>query len=146
MKYLRLLSILIMILPLGFTEAAEQLSVSNAWARASAPGQEVGAVYMTLTSASELTLTSIASPAAENAEIHRMSMNDGIMRMRMIEMLALAPGEPVKLQPGGLHLMLFGLKQPLKAGDSITVTLNLKDKHGQPSSQTIAVPVKAATN
>lgn len=142
MQSLRLLTALILSLTLNPALAAAALEVSDAWARASAPGQQVGAAYMTLRSSEALAVTQVESPAAGSVEIHKMSMKDGIMRMRMMDALALQAGEPFKLAPGGFHLMLFDLRQPLKAGESVEFTLHLQDASGASSTQTVSVPVK----
>ncbi|OIQ80248.1 hypothetical protein GALL_380020 [mine drainage metagenome] len=130
------------LLPLA-SVAAEPVNISGAWARATAPGQQVGAAYMVLQSALDATLTNITSDAAGSVEIHSMTMDHGVMEMRMQETLPLPAGKPVRLAPGGLHLMLFDLKKPLEAGDQLTLTLTFRDKRGKTSTQALRVPVKA---
>lgn len=124
-------------------QAADAVQISNAWARATAPGQDVGAVYMTLKSGSDLSVTAAETAVADTVEIHEMSMANGVMKMRMMETLALPAGQAVKLAPGGFHFMLFDLKQPLKPASRIELVLTLKDKQGKTSKQTVKVPVKA---
>jgi periplasmic copper chaperone A len=126
--------------------AAEPVNISGAWARATAPGQEVGAAYMVLQSPLDATLIKITSDAAGSVEIHSMTMDHGVMEMRMQATLPLAAGKPVRLAPGGFHLMLFDLKKPLKAGDQLTLTLTFRDNHGKTSTQALRVPVKAGTD
>lgn len=126
--------------------AADSVAISHAWARATAPGQGVGAAYLELKSAVDLTLVKAESPAAGSVEIHKMSMKDGIMEMRMLETMELPAGEVVKLEPGGLHLMLFDLKKPLKMGESVQLTLYFKDKSGKGSSMKIDLPIKRNAN
>lgn len=127
-------------------QAAEPVSISRAWARATAPGQNAGAAYLELKSAQDLTLTGVESPMAESVEIHRMSMNDGVMEMRMLETLALPAGQTVKLEPGGFHLMLFDLKNPLKVGGRVPMTLSFKDKSGKTMSMKIELPIKRSAD
>jgi len=146
MTFLRLLSTLILGLHFGYGYAAAEVTVSDAWVRASVPGQKVGAAYMTLTSAADLTLTKVESPAAGSVKIHSMTMKNGIMRMRMLETLPLPAGQATRLTPGGFHLMLFDLKQPLKAGDNVPFTLQLKDKQGQTTTLQIFAPIKAGNH
>lgn len=122
--------------------AADAVQISNAWARATAPGQEVGAAYMTLKSATPLQVTQAETKIADAVEIHEMSMKDGVMKMRMMEVLDLPAGKEVHLEPGGFHFMLFDLKEPLKAGSSFDLVLNIKDAQGKTSKQTVKVPVK----
>ncbi len=126
----------------GAETNAGNVVVTDAWTRASAPGQDVGAAYMTLTSVTDIVLTSADSPVAGTVEIHSMTMDNGVMKMRMLDTLQLPAGKPVKLTPGGLHLMLFDLKQPLKTGDSTTFTLHFADSKGKTSSITVNSPIK----
>ena len=109
--------LMLLLVPLAGA-AADSVSVSHAWARATAPGQEVGTAYLSLKSPVDTTLTAISSPAADSIEIHQMSMNKGVMEMRMMESLPLPAGQVVNLAPGGFHLMLFDLKKTLKAGEA----------------------------
>ncbi|MDI1310236.1 MAG: copper chaperone PCu(A)C [Methylotenera sp.] len=102
------------------------VSISDAWVRPTNPGQEVGAAYMTFLSKQDMTLVSIESSATDSVEIHNMTMENGVMKMRMMENLALKAGEPYKLAPGGFHLMLFDLKKPLAVGEQVRFTLHFK--------------------
>lgn len=119
-----------------------EVAVSNAWARATAPGQVVGVAYLSLKSDKPTKLVAIKSAVADSVEIHEMSMKNGMMKMRMLEMLDLPAGKLVKLEPGGFHLMLVDLKKPLKAGENIEIVLTFKDGKGT-SMQKIGLPVKA---
>lgn len=127
----------------GAAQAADGLAVSQAWARATVPGQEVGAAYMALKSPTNATLTKVESPASTTVEIHSMSMQDGQMRMRMLDSLPLPAGETVKLEAGGMHLMLIGLKKPLKAGEKIELTLHVKDNKGKIIKTKVVAPVRS---
>lgn len=124
---------------------AGEVKVDDAWARATVPGQEIGFVGLVITSQKDARLVAVSSPASKTAEIHTMSMNDGVMKMRQIEFLALPAAKPVTLAPGGDHLMLIGLKKPLSAGDKISVTLTVEfsDKHTEKLE--IQAPVKAVS-
>jgi copper(I)-binding protein len=128
------------------TQAAKTNTVviQDAWARATHPGQKVGAVYMTLTSAQDTTLVKIESDVTESVEIHSMSMQNGVMKMRMLDKLSLASEKPYKLAPGGYHLMLFDLKKPLLEGEQLNLILHFTDKHNVASQKKIKVPVKSA--
>lgn len=119
-----------------------EVTVSNAWARATAPGQEVGAAYLSLKSDKPAKLVAIKSAVADSVEIHEMSTKNGVMKMRMLETLDLPAGKLVKLEPGGFHLMLVDLKKPLKAGENIEIVLTFKDGKGT-GTQKIQLPVKA---
>jgi len=123
-------------------QAHAEVKISDAWVRANAPGQKVGAAYMTFTSPQDSTLVFIESPDAGSVEIHSMSMSNGVMKMRMLEELVLKAGQSEKLVPGGFHLMLFDLTKPLKAGEKATFKLCFKDKAGKMTHQTIMLPIK----
>lgn len=122
--------------------AYADVTVSDAWARATRPGQKVGAAYMTLQSPADTALVKVESPAAGTVEIHTMTMNDGVMKMRMLENLPLKANETVKLAPGGFHLMLFDLAKPLQAGETVQFTLHFKDSAGNTSSLQTDAPVR----
>lgn len=104
----------------------ELVSVQNAWVRSTNAGQSVGAAYMTLTSPQDVTLVAIDSDVTKNVEIHSMSMQGGVMKMRMLDTLPLAAGKPYTLAPGGFHLMLFDLKKPLIVGEPVNFVLHFK--------------------
>ncbi len=105
---------------------AADVKIDDAWARATAPGQENGSVGLVITSAKDARLIAVTTPIAKFAEIHTMSMENGVMKMRQLEDLPLPAKQPVKLGPGGDHLMLFSLKKPLKAGEEIPLTLTIQ--------------------
>jgi len=94
------------------------------WARPSI-GNRPGVVYVRLynKSGQPVSLTGIRTPIAKKAEIHTMSMEDGVMRMRRVEALEIPASGHVALEPSGYHIMLFGLKKPLKKGAKFTMTL-----------------------
>lgn len=122
--------------------AHADINISEAWARASKPGQTIGAAYMTLMSKEENILVSVDTKAADTVEIHSMEMKNGIMKMRMLETLALPPNQKIKLTPGSFHLMLFDLKKPLKTGEKIDLTLCFKNKLGKMTHQNVSLPVQ----
>lgn len=109
--------------------AAMTLQISQAWSRATPPAAITGAGYLTIrnTGKSADRLVGGSTPVAAKLEIHEMSMTGGVMRMRPVKGgLAIAPGQSVILKPGGYHLMLIGLKRPLKAGERLPVTLTFE--------------------
>ncbi|TAJ81322.1 MAG: copper chaperone PCu(A)C [Gallionellaceae bacterium] len=109
---------------------AGEVTVGEAWARATAPGQDAAAVSMRITSQRDASIVAVSSPVANSAEIHSMVHEDGMMKMRALDVLPLKAGREVALGDGGNHLMLIGLKKPLAAGDSVelTVTVQFADK------------------
>ena len=142
MKLLSLLSLFLFSLIISSAYATDKLVISEAWVRATAPGQQVGAAYMTLKSNADITVTKVQSNVTGSVEIHEMAMNNGVMKMRMKDSLPLSAGKPFKLEPNGFHLMLFDLKKPLQAGGEVAFTLEFKDKNGKIESQKISAPIK----
>jgi copper(I)-binding protein len=120
-----------MLLALGMLAAAPVawagVQVSGAWARATMPGQKVAGVYMQLRSDAEARLLGVKSPAAHAAEVHLMSNENGVMKMRRVDSLELPAGKTVVLEPGHYHVMLLDINRPLKAGDRVAVTLLIEE-------------------
>jgi len=141
MQNISKLIILISLLVAHSVDAA--VTITDAWVRENAPGQTVVAAYMTLKSADESALVFVESPAADSVEIHSMTMNNNVMKMRKLDELPLKAGKPEKLAPGGFHLMLFDLKKPLKSGEKVDFKLCFKDKAGNITHQMVTLPIKA---
>jgi periplasmic copper chaperone A len=140
--FYRLVASLCLIGFLGIAHA--EVKLTDAWVRASNPGQSVGAAYVTLSSADDVTLVYAETERAGTVEMHSMTMQNGIMKMRSMEELPVPAGKPVKLAPGGLHLMLFELATPFKVGEQVKFRLCFKDKQGKIADQFVTMPVKAA--
>ncbi len=119
------------------------VEVSNAWVRATVPGQPVAGAYLDLRASSRLKLVGVSSPVAERGEIHEMKDEDGMMKMRAVKAVDLPAGKTVSLAPGGLHVMLFGLAEPLTEGRKVPLTLKLRRSSGATFTHVIEVPVKA---
>jgi len=139
-----LLTISALLLAAAGSAIAQTVKVENAWARATVPGQQASAAFMTLTAPEGARLVGASSPAAGVAELHEMAMQGDVMKMRAVPALELPAGQPVALTPGGHHLMLMSLKAPLAAGGTVPVTLLLRDAHGAEVRQEVQVPVRAA--
>ena len=109
---------------------AGDVTVNNAWSRATAPGQSSAGVWFSITSKQDAKLVAVFSSLAGTTQLHTMSQEQGMMKMRAVESIALPAGKTVELAPGGNHVMLLDLKQPLKAGDSVPLklTIELADK------------------
>jgi copper(I)-binding protein len=105
---------------------AKPLIVEDAWVRAT-PGADIAAGYMTLrnTGKASITVTGVESPVAGHAMIHETKVEGGQSKMRPHEQLVIAPGATVKLQPGGLHVMIHDLKQPLRVGSNVPLVIQL---------------------
>jgi copper(I)-binding protein len=103
------------------------LSVADAWVRATA-GTEVAAAYLTLRNLGEqpVIVLGVQSPLAASAMIHETRLQNGVASMRPHERLVIARGATVRLEPGGLHVMLHGLAHPLAAGEKVPLTLRLE--------------------
>lgn len=127
-----------------FSVLHAEVKLTDAWVRASNPGQSVGAAYITLSSAEDITLVYVETERADSVELHSMTMQNGVMKMRSLEALPVPAGKLVKLAPGGLHLMLFELPTPFKVGEQVKFRLCFKDKQGKITDQFVTMPVKAA--
>jgi copper(I)-binding protein len=115
----------------GTAHAADLVRVLNPWARATVPGQKVGGVYMEIVARENLRLVSVKSAAAETAQVHQMKMENGMMRMRAVPFLELPAGKPVRLEPGGYHIMLFDLKRSLVTDQKLKLELTFEDAAGR---------------
>jgi len=119
---------------------ADAVMVEQAWARASAGNATTGAAYVTLKAGAQPDrLVGVGTQAAATAEVHESFTENGVMKMRPVPALPVPPGQTVTLAPGGYHIMMTGLKQPLVAGQSFPLTLRFE--HAQPV--TIDVQVRA---
>ncbi len=123
--------------------AQAQTTVKDAWVRGTVAGQKATGLFAQITSASGGKLVSASSPLAGVVEVHEMAMDGNVMKMRAIAALELPAGKPVELKPGGYHVMLLDLKQELKAGDAVPVTLVIEGAGGQRETLEIKAPVKA---
>ena len=101
-----------------------EIKITDAWARATPGGAQTAAAYMTMTAPAGDRLTGLSTPVAQKADLHSMTMDGSVMRMRPVEVLDLPAGKPVALKPGGYHIMLTGLAKPLEAGQSFPLTLD----------------------
>ena len=108
---------LILLFATGGT-ATGKLTVTSAWARATAPGAGMGAVYLQINNGSTKSdrLLKVSTTVAASSSVHKTEIVDDVARMREVAMLHVAPGEKIDFAPGGLHIMLMGLKKPLMAG------------------------------
>ena len=108
-----------------------EIDIGHPYARPTREGQMVGAGYLKLANKGPVDrLVSATSPAAGSVEIHSMTMEGDVMKMRQVDAIELATGQTVELKPGGYHLMLMGLKAPLKVGEKFPLTLKF-EKSGE---------------
>ena len=122
--------------------AVEPMNVRNAWVRAPVAGQPVVAAYLELESPRDAVLVGVESALAGRVELHAMTMEGGVMRMRQVPRIDLPANKPVKLAPGGLHLMLFGVKEPVKPGSSVPLTLIVESADGTRSAVRVDAAVR----
>jgi periplasmic copper chaperone A len=112
---------------LAMAQTGSGPKVTEAWARPTVAGQQGGGGFMTLTGgAAPDRLLGARAAVAERMELHTMSMDGNVMRMREVPGIDVPAGGTVKLAPGGLHLMFMGLKQPLANGSTVPVTLRFE--------------------
>ena len=134
-------TLLIVAASFAFAQDAS-IQVEQPWARATPAGASTGAVYLTITNKSQEMdrMLSASSDVADKLQIHEMKVVNGIMEMREVPSGLPVPAKgSVVLKPGGFHVMLIGLKKPLKAGETIPLTLDF-EKAGKVS---ITVPIRA---
>ena len=131
------LSLIATSLVLCAAAAHAQVQVEAPWARPTVSGQQAGGGFVRLQAANGDRLVGASTPAAGRVELHTMQLDGDVMRMRRVDAIELPAGQAVELKPGGLHLMFFDLKAPLKAGESFPLTLQF-DKAG---TQTVQMKV-----
>lgn len=107
---------------------AADISFDHPWSRATPTNAPVGAGYVTIRNSGTAPdrLVSAAAEVAGKVEIHEMAMADGVMKMRQVQGIDIPAGKSAELKPGGYHIMFMGLKQPLKAGDTIKGSLTFE--------------------
>ena len=120
--------------------AFAEVKVDQPYARAVPPGQPNSAAFMSLknNSDTEVSLVSASSSVSKVAELHAHTNENGVMKMRQVPQITLKGNQQVELKPGGLHIMLIGLKQNLVKGETVDLTLNFSDG----SSKSLDINVK----
>ncbi len=119
----------LMLLAVGGTAHADGgMRIDQAWTRATAGNARTGALYVTITNTGTVTdrLIAVNTPVADKAEPHESKMNNGVMEMRPLGPVSIAPGKTFTFAPNADHIMLTGLKAPLKLGDQVPVTLTFE--------------------
>lgn len=133
-----------LLLALASGASFAQTTVRDAWVRGTVPQQKATGAFFQISSAAGGKLLSASSPAAGVVEIHEMAMDGSTMKMRALPNgLDLPAGKAVELKPGGLHVMLMDLKAPLKAGESVDLSLVVEGKDGKKETIAVKAPVKA---
>ncbi|MEN9416494.1 MAG: hypothetical protein RI988_114 [Pseudomonadota bacterium] len=139
MKKLLLASILLSVA----VAALAQTSVKDPWVRGTVAGQKATGMFGHITSTTGGKLVSASSPVAGVVEVHEMAMDGNVMKMRAVPSLELPAGKTVELKPGGYHVMLMDLKQELKAGDSVPLTLVIEGAGGKRETVELKALVRA---
>lgn len=108
--------------------AAGDLKIDHPWARMTVPGQVAGGAYLSVQNngSSADRLLGASTPAAAQVQMHTMTMDGNVMKMREVDRIDIPPGQTVTLEPGRLHLMLIGLKAPLKADSRVPMSLKFE--------------------
>lgn len=134
------LAALLLLAPPAFAQPA-QVAVDAPWARATTASAKAGGVFLTLRGAATPDrLTGASTPVAGMAELHRTVQENGVMKMLPVDALPIEAGKPVEFKPGGLHIMLMGLKRQLKQGDTFPITLTFEKSPPITATVTVAGP------
>jgi len=123
--------------------ADAQTTVANAWVRGTVPAQTATGAYMDITSKDGGKLVAVSSPLAGSVEMHEMRMEGNVMGMREMDKVELPAGKTVKFDPSGYHLMLLNLRQPLKPGIMVPLTLTVEGRDGKRSKIAVQAQVRA---
>ncbi|MDN7144171.1 copper chaperone PCu(A)C [Pseudomonas sp. JQ170] len=123
--------------------ALADTSVTDAWVRATVAHQQSTGAFMTLTASSDSKLVDVQSPVAEIVQVHQMTMDNDVMGMKQVQSVDLPAGKAVSLDPNGYHVMLMKLKQQVKEGEQVPLTLVIEDAKGQKQTLEIKAPVRA---
>ena len=129
----------------GFLSApvwAQGVNVSDAWVRGTVAGQTATGAFMELKAGENATLLGVTSPLAGTVEVHEMSMDKGVMKMRAISKLDLPAGKTVAFKPGSYHIMLKELKRPLKKGELVPLTLKIEGRDKKLSTLEVKAEVR----
>jgi hypothetical protein len=117
-----------------------EIVIRDGWVQEGPPSQKITAAYMVIENhgKADVALKSASTSAADVVELHKMELTDGLMKMRRVDSINIPAGGKAELKPGGYHLMVIGLKQPLREGDMVSISLEFSDDQ----RQTIRIPVK----
>ncbi len=140
---IRVSGLLVLLMSVASTSTLAQTAVKDAWVRGTVAQQKSTGMFASLTSPQGGKLVSASSPVAGVVEIHEMSMDGNVMKMRALPALDLPAGKAVELKPSGYHVMLMDLKRALNAGDFIPVTLVILNKDGKKETLEIRAQVRA---
>ena len=122
--------VLLLVLLCAGQAQAQSIVVKDAWIRGTVQGQTATGAFMELTAKAYARLIGVSTPLTKTAEVHNMTMENGVMKMFPVDGIDVPAGKTVRLASGGYHVMLMNLKNPLKAGDKVPLqlTFELADK------------------
>ncbi len=122
-----------------------QVQVANPWVRATVAQQKTTGAFMSITAAKGGRLLEARTPVAGVVEIHEMKMENNVMRMRAVEGLELPAGKAVELKPGGYHVMMMELRQQMKEGETVPITLIVEGPDKKRETVEVKAVVRALT-
>ncbi|MBT9515635.1 MAG: copper chaperone PCu(A)C [Methyloversatilis discipulorum] len=130
------------LLSIACSAALADVTVKDPWVRATVAEQKATGAFMQITAPKAARLVGVHSPVAGVAEIHEMSMNNNVMRMRAVPAIDLPAGKAVELKPGGYHLMLMDLRAPLVDGQTVPLSLTVEMADGRRETLEVKAPVR----
>jgi copper(I)-binding protein len=123
--------------------ARAEVSVKDAWVRATAVQQRATGAFMELTSTDAVRVVEVRSPSAKIVELHQMLIENNVMKMQALSALELNAGKSVALKPGSYHMMLIDLVKPLAIGDHVALSLIVEGKDGKRSQVDVNAEVRS---
>jgi hypothetical protein len=133
------------VIAIGITlPAYADVTITDAWVKATAPGQTTAAAYLKIKSDAPAKLIGISSPVAKAVQIHEIKVQDNVMHMRPIDSLDLPAGKTVELKPGAYHIMLENIAEPLKQGATVPLILTIEGTDMQRQSIEVKAEVRSA--
>lgn len=124
--------------------ASAEIIIKDAWVRTTVAEQKVTGAFMQITSDKAVKLVAANSPAAETTEVHEMSMQGDVMKMRQVNEVVIDAGKSVELKPGSYHIMLMNLKKPVQAGSIVNLNLEFLDTDGKKQIIKVKAEARAA--
>lgn len=131
------------LLAAGVAYGDQSVTISDAWVRATAPGQTVAGAFLEITSPTRASIIGVESEAAKSAEIHLSGMENGVMKMREIKKIDVPAGKTLRFAPGGYHIMLIDVKHALAPGEKVPLSLKLERADKSLVEVTINATVRA---
>lgn len=138
----KLHGVLLLVLLCAGQAQAQSVTVKDAWIRGTVQGQNATGAFMEITGKSAVRLVGVSSPVAKTAEVHHMTMENGVMKMFPVAGVDVPAGKTVRLAPGGYHVMLMNLQKPLNAGDKVPLKLTFESAGKKRETMDLSVEVR----